>query len=89
MARSSPRTHGTLDALSRNLRHRRQARAARAARGHGCTPRELFRLRDDLPIEFCPVAMALPGLIATRCAIRELEPKRLPSSSAMRHRCVS
>ncbi len=76
------RTHGTLDALLANpdvIAGKRAREALRAGADMARLSRELSRLRDDLPIEFDPVAMALaePDRDALAAIFRELELKRL------------
>ena len=76
------RTHGTLDALLANpdvIAGKRAREALRAGADMARLSRELSRLRDDLPIEFDPVAMAMPepDRDALAAIFRELELKRL------------
>ena len=76
------RAHGSLDALLANpdvIAGKRAREALRAGAEMARLSRELSRLRDDLPIAFDPVAMALPepDRDALAALFRELELKRL------------
>src|SRR5262245_45871083 len=76
------RTHGSLDALLANpdaIAGKRAREALRAGAEMARLSRELSRLRDDLPIEFDPIAMALPEPDRAELAriFSELELRRL------------
>jgi len=76
------RTHGSLDALLANpdaVAGKRPREALRTGAEMARLSRELSKLRDDLPIAFDPVAMALPEPDREALAriFRELELKRL------------